>query len=101
MNDIKKNIIERGLKTHSKIILPEISDSRIQEASKELISIGYDIVSLEDYQDNYDEYLEMLSKMKFCKNWPYEEIKKYGTLQNVSSSSGNIKKMKSRQTPAK
>ena len=77
MNDIKKNIIERGLKTHSKIILPEISDPRIQEASKELISIGYNIVSLEDYQGSYDEYLEMLSKMKFCKNWPYEEIKKY------------------------
>ena len=77
MNSIKEDIIDRGLQSNAKILLPEIDDPRVQEAIKELTSIGYKIVSIDDYKDNYDSYLEMLSTMKFCKNWPYEEIKKY------------------------
>ncbi len=77
MQTIKQSILDRGLQSNAKIILPEIDDGRIMKATKKLISMGYNIVSINDYDNNYDNYLEMLSRMKFCKNWPYEEIKKY------------------------
>jgi len=77
MRNIKQEIIDRGLESKAKIILPEINDDRIKKAVKELTSIGYDIIDVNDYSGNYDDYLDMLSRMKFCKNWPYEEIKKY------------------------
>ena len=47
------------------------------KAIGKLESIGYNILNINDYDSNYDNYLEMLSRMKFCKNWPYEEIEKY------------------------
>lgn len=77
MNTIKEQIINRGLKSNARIILPEVNDDRIKAAAQELISIGYNIVSVDDCKSHYDSYLDMLSRMKFCKNWPYEEIKKY------------------------
>ncbi len=77
MSSVKNQIIDRGLQTNAKIILPEIEDGRINEATQELKAIGYNIVSVDDYSNNHDEYLDMLSRMKFCKNWPYEEIEKY------------------------
>ena len=40
-------ILEKGLLSNSKIILPEIDDSRIKKAKIELKSIGYDIVEIE------------------------------------------------------
>ena len=77
MDSIKQQIIDRGLQSNAKIILPEINDSRIKSATSKLISLGYDISNANDYKSHYDNYLEMLSRMKFCKNWPYEEIEKY------------------------
>ena len=77
MKSIKEDIIHRGLELKARILLPEINDDRIKKAKQELKSIGYEIVDIDDYRINYDNYLEMLSTMKFCKNWPYEEMKKY------------------------
>ncbi len=77
MKSIKEDIIHRGLELKARILLPEINDDRIKKAKQELKSIGYEIVDIDDYKINYDNYLEMLSTMKFCKNWPYEEMKKY------------------------
>ncbi len=77
MKNIKQQIIDRGLESKAKIILPEVNDDRVKKATRKLLSMGYDIVDINDYNNNYDDYLDMLSRMKFCKNWPYEEIKKY------------------------
>ena len=77
MGNVKDQIIDRGLQTDAKIILPEVEDDRVNKATQELKAIGYNIVSVDDYSNNHDEYLDMLSRMKFCKNWPYEEIEKY------------------------
>ena len=77
MITIKEKILERGLLSNSKILIPELDDNRIQKATNELISRGYNIINLDEYSNNYDSYLEMLSKLKFCKNWPYQEIKNY------------------------
>ena len=49
MNSIKEDIINRGLQSNAKILLPEIDDARVQEAIKELTSIGYKIVSIDNY----------------------------------------------------
>ena len=77
MKSIKEDIIYRGLELKAKILLPEVDDIRIKQATQKLKSIGYEVVNVNDYRPHYDNYLEMLSTMKFCKNWPYEEIKKY------------------------
>ena len=65
MESIIDNMIQRGLSSKAKIILPELEDSRIKEATDKLISIGYNIVNVDDYTENHDSYLEMLSKNIF------------------------------------
>tara|TARA_Y100001970_G_C14187439_1_gene833396 strand:+ start:726 stop:1637 length:912 start_codon:yes stop_codon:yes gene_type:complete len=77
MSNILSQILDRGLSCNSKLLLPEKSDERIKKATVQLNSLGYNVIDIDDYNYNYDNYLEMLSKMKFCKNWPYLEIKKY------------------------
>ena len=54
MQTIKQSILDRGLQSNAKIILPEIDDSRIMKATKKLISMGYNIVSINDYDNNYN-----------------------------------------------
>ena len=77
MPTIKQSILDRGLLSKAKILIPEVGDRRIQEATAELRTMGYNIVDIDEHSDKYDEYLEMLSKLKFSKNWPYKQIKKY------------------------
>ena len=77
MKSIKQSILDRGLSSNASILIPEVNDSRVSKAIEELKAIGFSIKDVSEYLDNYDEYLEMLSKLKFCKNWPYDEIKNY------------------------
>ena len=77
MKSFKDKIISRGLESNATILIPEVDDERIQEATLKLRSIGYNIRDVNEYVEHYDEYLEMLSKLKFAKNWPYNQIKKY------------------------
>ena len=74
---IKDRILDRGLSKKAKIIIPELTDDRVKKAIKTLKSIGYDIVDVNSCRNNYDNYLEMLSKLKFCKSWPYKQIESY------------------------
>tara|TARA_S200000501_G_scaffold360245_1_gene387090 strand:- start:8010 stop:8942 length:933 start_codon:yes stop_codon:yes gene_type:complete len=69
MRTIRDNIIKRALKTGAKIILPENSDIRVKEASKELKKIGINIVNIEDFNSKDDKYVDYLSNFKFTKNW--------------------------------
>ena len=62
-----------------------MSNSIRETLSKNILADGFEpILDLDKSHESWivdkvtgDEYLDMLSRMKFCKNWPYEEIKKY------------------------
>ena len=77
MESFKQQILDRGLQLNARVLIPEINDCRVQEATENLQSMGYNIENIDKYIHKYDEYLEMLSQLKFAKNWPYDQIKKY------------------------
>lgn len=74
---IREQILERALKKNARIVIPETSDIRVKSASKELRKIGIEIVNITHYNDNIDEYIEFLSKLKFASNWSSEMILDY------------------------
>ena len=51
MNKYRERILNMGKETSARIILPEIGDKRIQEATTELISLGFQILYTQDFQD--------------------------------------------------
>ena len=51
---IKEKILERGLLSGAKIIIPESNDNRIIKATNELLAMGYNIMDLNIYNDNYE-----------------------------------------------
>tara|TARA_B100000614_G_scaffold262812_1_gene298749 strand:- start:2601 stop:3512 length:912 start_codon:yes stop_codon:yes gene_type:complete len=77
MNDFFNNLKRIALKKKSKIILPEINDSRIIQAKEELTKLGFIIHNIDDYNENYSNLFKYIKKKKFTKNWPETEIKKY------------------------
>ncbi len=77
MNDFFNNLKNIALKKKSKIILPEINDSRINQAKKELIKLGFIIHDVNDFNDYHSDFLNYLKNKKFAANWPEIELKKY------------------------
>ena len=66
---VKKQIISRGLKSLSKIYLPEIHDERIIAAIDELRRMGFSIASPLDLKPKFQIYYNLISKKKFTLNW--------------------------------
>ena len=58
MNKYQERIINKGIETGARIVLPENGDKRVQEAVTELVSLGFMVVHNEDFQDNVDIYLD-------------------------------------------
>ena len=76
MTNYIEKLYEKGSQSKIKIILPE-SDERILKARKELQSMGFSIISIDDYKDNIDIYIKFLKKKKFSNNWPENKIVEY------------------------
>jgi len=75
-NDFINELINRALEKDSTIILPEISDKRIQDATLKLRDLGFNIVDLDSFSNN-DKYIEYILSKKFSENWPISEVNKY------------------------
>ncbi len=58
-------------------MLPEISDSRIQEAQLKMKNMGLNIVNLDKFYDNEHLYKNNLYKKSFTKNWTESMIEDY------------------------
>ena len=58
------------------IALPE-TDSRISDAIDVLKEIDLNIISSSDISRNEKNYLPLLEKLKFSKNWPTEDLTGY------------------------
>ena len=77
MNKYRKRILNMSKEASARILLPEIGDKRIQEASAELTSLGFDILYYQDFQDRMDFYLDYINSLPFTKNWPAENLHQY------------------------
>ena len=54
MYKYRDRIINLGKEAGAKIVLPEISNARIEDAAKELTSMGFNILQTENFQENID-----------------------------------------------
>ena len=77
INKYRKRILNMGKEASARILLPEIGDIRIQEASAELTSLGFDILLYQDFYDRMDMYLDYINSLPFTKNWPAENLHQY------------------------
>ncbi len=77
INKYRKRIFSMGKEASARILLPEIGDKRIQEASTELTSLGFDILYCQDFQYRMDIYLDYINSLPFTKNWPSENLHQY------------------------
>ena len=77
MNKYRERILNMGKEASARILLPEIGDKRIQEASAELTSLGFHVVYNKDFQDKLDIYLDYINTLPFTKNWPIENLQEY------------------------
>ena len=68
-NKSRERILNMGKETDARIVLPEISDKRVQEAVTELTALGFKVVYNQDFQDNVDIYLDYLKTLPFTKNY--------------------------------
>ena len=77
MNKYVDRIINLAKEKNARIVLPEVHDKRIQEARKELESIGFDVLDHEEYRDKITFYIDFLKKRSFTSNWPIKNIEDY------------------------
>jgi phosphotransacetylase len=73
----RERIINLGKEAGAQIVLPEKEDPRIGEAAKELSSMGFHILQIEDFQDNVDLYLDYLNSLPFTDNWPTDNLREF------------------------
>ena len=75
-NKYLNNLFDLALSNKSSLLIPESDDIRIQKAVKKLKDIGFNILDINDFNNN-DKYYHFLLDKKFTNNWPDEEIFNY------------------------
>jgi phosphate acetyltransferase len=66
-----------GKESGARIVLPEVDDKRVREATAELKSSGFEVLNHADFQENFDTYLEYINKLSFTDNWPEKNLREY------------------------
>ena len=66
-----------GKESGTRIVLPEVDDKRVREATAELKSSGFEVLNHADFQENFDTYLEYINKLSFTDNWPEKNLREY------------------------
>jgi len=79
MDKLKKRILERALQKKAKIVLPELSDKRMLDASRKLNDFGIEILEISGFKDQTPKYLNFISKLKFTNNWTTKMLEEYLT----------------------
>ena len=75
-NKYLKNLFERAIATDASILIPESDDIRIQKAIIKLRNIGFNILDINNFNDN-KKYFDFIANKKFTNNWPDHEIANY------------------------
>ncbi len=76
-NNPLKKIFEKAGKIDSRIVLPELNDDRVGEASEKLQALGFTIVTVQDADQLKSGYAEQLKRRSFSRNWPDEMLHSY------------------------
>ena len=77
MNKYCERILNMGKETGARLVLPEIHDKRIQEASQELALMGFNVLNQEDYKEKIAFYQDYIQQQPFTDHWPKENLWKY------------------------
>ena len=77
MNMYRDRIINLAKETSARLIIPEIHDQRVEDARKELTSMGFQILNHENYREKTSFYIDFIKEKSFTKNWPIDNIKNY------------------------
>ena len=64
-NRFKERLIQKGIESGARILLPEIADSRISDAKLELLKMGFNIMEIENSPDIVAEMKDYISSIKF------------------------------------
>lgn len=73
-NKFKDKLIQQGVSTGARIVLPESKDARVIEAKRELLQLGFNIIAVEEYSSKIVELKAFILSLKFTKNWPDEQL---------------------------
>ena len=73
-NKFRDRLIQLGIATGARVVLPEINDSRIVDAKRELLQLGFNILELADSSMALSDLKESIAKLKFTKNWTDEQL---------------------------
>ena len=73
-NKFKERLIQEGISTGARIVLPEIDDSRIVDAKRELLQMGFNIVDMDNSSESIFDLKNSISALKFTKNWTDEQL---------------------------
>ena len=76
-NPYKEKIKELALLKNAKIVLPELNDNRVAEASSILCNLGFYITDPKELVQNKNKYKEIISKKNFTNNWTENMIEDY------------------------
>ena len=71
-----KDMINRVIKNPPRLLLPEFEDSRIQEAKKKLLELGFNILDINEF-DNIEKYKQHIKNKKFTNNWTDQMLEDY------------------------
>ena len=74
VNKFKDRLIQAGISSGARIILPEIDDSRVLDAKRELLQMGFNIVEMDNSNKSIINLKNSISSFKFTKNWTGEQI---------------------------
>ena len=67
MKKIIKSLYDKIVPNEVRLLLPE-NNSRVNIAKKELSSMGFKIVDINEFTDYHNEFLEHIQKLKFSKS---------------------------------
>ena len=76
-SNILINILERVKNSNSRIVIPEMNDSRVKEACEKLKEFGIIPVFPDKKLQETDKFLEYITQLKFTDNWTREMMKDY------------------------
>ncbi len=76
MANYKDKIREIAKSSNATIVLPETDDERVKSAIPLIKELGIGVIPISNSSEDLEKYIEYLSRLKFTKNWPVDEIKK-------------------------
>tara|TARA_B100001029_G_C15042899_1_gene444941 strand:- start:31 stop:954 length:924 start_codon:yes stop_codon:yes gene_type:complete len=80
MKKIRELILNSGQKSEARIVLPENEDQRVKDAIIVLKDLGFNILNIDDFNNQKVKYLDYINSLSFTKNWPLDKLNDY--LQN-------------------